>query len=220
MVISVRSRLSRGSYSQDWLLFATDWNRRVDSGSSRTFADIGTHWCDLAEHVTGLKITSLCADLQTFIKKHKRPRGSVETFKGKNSAPPTDYDEVLINTEDFGSMIFKMGNVVRGSMTTSQVSAGRKNRLFLEIYGTKASAVWDGERPEELWIGHRSRSSELLIKDPQSFQKQHRVIPIFQGAIAKDTTRPSSRHFDVFIARRPTKKLRSNIRLLRMAFVS
>jgi predicted dehydrogenase len=162
-------QIIQGAYSQDWLLFDTDWNWRVDSGSSRTFADIGTHWCDLAEHVTGLRMTSLCADLQTFLKKRKRPKGCVETFKGKNSAPSSDFDEVSINTEDFGSMIFKMGDIVRGSMTASQVSAGRKNRLFLEIYGTKASAVWDGERPEELWIGHRNRSSELLIKDSTTF---------------------------------------------------
>jgi predicted dehydrogenase len=141
----------------------------VDSGSSRTFADIGTHWCDLAEHVTGLKITSLCADLQTFMKTRKRPKGSVETFRGKNLASPANFDEINVNTEDFGSMIFKMGVLARGSMTTSQVSAGRKNRLFLEVYGTKASAVWDGERPEELWIGHRDKSSELLIKDSTIF---------------------------------------------------
>lgn len=161
-------RIVQGTYSQDWLFYDTDWNWRVDSGSSRTFADIGTHWCDLAEHVTGLKITSLCADLQTFMKTRKKPKGSVETFKGKNVVL-SDFDEVSINTEDFGSMIFKMGEVARGSMTTSQVSVGRKNRLFLEVYGTKASAVWDGERPEELWIGHRNKSSELLIKDSTIF---------------------------------------------------
>jgi predicted dehydrogenase len=161
-------RIVQGTYSQDWLFYDTDWNWRVDSGSSRTFADIGTHWCDLAEHVTGLKITSLCADLQTFMKTRKRPKGSVETFKGKTLAP-ADFDEVKIDTEDFGSMIFKMGDVTRGSMTTSQVSVGRKNRLFLEVYGTKASAVWDGERPEELWIGHRNEASELLIKDSTIF---------------------------------------------------
>lgn len=161
-------RIVQGTYSQDWLFFDTDWNWRIDSGSSRTFADIGTHWCDLAEHVTGLKITSLCADLQTFIKTRKKPKGSIETFKGKDVVP-IDFDEVSIDTEDFGSMIFKIGEVARGSMTTSQVSVGRKNRLFLEVYGTKASAVWDGERPEELWIGHRNESSELLIKDATIF---------------------------------------------------
>jgi predicted dehydrogenase len=161
-------RIVQGTYSQDWLFYDTDWNWRIDSGSSRTFADIGTHWCDLAEHVTGLKITSLCADLQTFMKTRKKPKGSVETFKGKNLVP-SDFGEVDIDTEDFGSMIFKMGDVTRGSMTTSQVSVGRKNRLFLEVYGTKASAVWDGERPEELWIGHRNEPSELLIKDSTIF---------------------------------------------------
>ena len=161
-------RIVQGTYSQDWLFYDTDWNWRVDSGSSRTFADIGTHWCDLAEHVTGLKITSLSADLQTFMKTRKKPKGSVETFKGKDVVP-VDFEEVPIDTEDFGAMIFKMGDVARGSMTTSQVSVGRKNRLFLEVYGTKASAVWDGERPEELWIGHRDKSSELLIKDSTLF---------------------------------------------------
>ncbi len=102
------------------------------------------------------------------MKTRKKPKGSVETFKGKNVVP-SDFDEVNIDTEDFGSMIYKMGEVARGSMTTSQVSVGRKNRLFLEVYGTKASAVWDGERPEELWIGHRSGPSELLIKDSTIF---------------------------------------------------
>jgi predicted dehydrogenase len=161
-------RIVQGTYSQDWLFYDTDWNWRIESGRSRTFADIGTHWCDLAEHVTGLRITSLCADLQTFMKTRKKPRGSVETFKGKDVVP-AEYDEVKIDTEDFGSMMFKMGDVVRGSMTTSQVSVGRKNRVFLEVFGTKASAVWDGERPEELWIGHRNEPSELLIKDATLF---------------------------------------------------
>jgi predicted dehydrogenase len=161
-------RIVQGTYSQDWLFYDTDWNWRIESGRSRTFADIGTHWCDLAEHVTGLRITSLCADLQTFMRTRKKPRGSVETFKGKDVVP-AEYDEVKIDTEDFGSMMFKMGDVVRGSMTTSQVSVGRKNRVFLEVFGTKASAVWDGERPEELWIGHRNEPSELLIKDATLF---------------------------------------------------
>jgi predicted dehydrogenase len=174
-------QIVQGAYSQDWLLFDTDWNWRVNSGNSRTFADIGTHWCDLAEHVTGHRITSLCADLQTFIKTRKRPKQSVETFKGKNLERSNDVEEVSIDTEDFGSMIFKMGGVIRGSMTTSQVSAGRKNRLYLEIYGTQASAVWDGERPEELWIGHRKRSSELLIKDSTIFPEAARSYSDLPG---------------------------------------
>src|SRR5580700_5659871 len=67
----------QGTYSQDWLLYDTDWNWRIESPPSRTFADIGTHWCDLIEHITGKRITALCADLQTFHKTRKKPPGSV-----------------------------------------------------------------------------------------------------------------------------------------------
>jgi predicted dehydrogenase len=67
-------RVVQGTYSQDWLLYDTDWNWRVEAEPSRTFADIGTHWCDLIEHITGQRITSLCADLHTFHKTRKKPR--------------------------------------------------------------------------------------------------------------------------------------------------
>ena len=91
-------------------------------------ADIGSHWCDMAEHVTGLRITSLCADLQTFHKTRKQPKGPIETFAGK-TLRPEDYDEVPIDTEDFGGVVFRMGDRTRGAFTASQVAAGRKNRL-------------------------------------------------------------------------------------------
>ena len=116
----------QGTYSQDWLLYDTDWNWRIDSkanGPSRCLADIGSHWCDMAEHVTGLRITSLCADLQTFHKTRKRPKGPIETFAGK-TLQPEDYDEVPIDTEDFGAVVFRMGDRTRGAFTASQVSAG------------------------------------------------------------------------------------------------
>jgi predicted dehydrogenase len=155
----------QGTYSQDWLLYDTDWNWRIEDMPSRTFADIGTHWCDLVEHVTGLRITSLCADLQTFHKTRKKPRGSIETFAGK-TLEPSEYDERPIKTEDFGAMTFRMGDTTRGALTVSQVAAGRKNRLFVEIYGSKASAAWNGEQPDELWVGHRNTPNEIIIKDP------------------------------------------------------
>src|SRR5450756_1633288 len=113
-------RFVQGTYSQDWLFYDTDWNWRIESGKSRTFADIGTHWCDLVEHITGLKITSLCADLETFIKTRKRPIGQVETFQGKDLRPE-EYTVVPINTEDFGAVIFEMGEKTRGCMTASQI---------------------------------------------------------------------------------------------------
>jgi predicted dehydrogenase len=158
-------RVVQGTYSQDWLAHDTDWNWRIESGASRTFADIGTHWTDLVEHLTGLRITSLSADLQTFLRTRKKPKGPVETFAGK-TLQPSDYDEVPINTEDFGGMIFRMGETTKGCMTASQVAVGRKNRLFLEIFGSKTSAAWDAERPDELWIGHRNSPNELIVKDP------------------------------------------------------
>jgi predicted dehydrogenase len=155
----------QGTYSQDWLLYDTDWNWRVSSsegGPSRTLADIGSHWCDMAEHVTGQRITSLCADLQTFHKTRRKPKGAVETF----SRATGEYETVSVASEDFGAVMFRMGDRARGAFTASQVSAGRKNRLSIEIYGTKSGVAWDQERPDELWIGNRNTNNQIIIKDP------------------------------------------------------
>ncbi|MGA8530144.1 MAG: Gfo/Idh/MocA family oxidoreductase [Acidobacteriaceae bacterium] len=158
----------QGTYSQDWLLYDTDWNWRVsskDGGPSRCMADVGSHWFDMAEHVTGLRASSLCADLQTFHKTRKQPRGPVETFANKMAGSQETID-TPIDTEDCGTVIFRLGERARGAMTASQVSAGRKNRLSIEIYGTKSGVAWDQERPDELWIGHRDSPNGILIKDP------------------------------------------------------
>lgn len=170
----------QGTYSQDWLLYQTDWNWRIESGPSRAFADIGTHWCDMTEHVTGLRIGSVCADLETFHKTRKKPRGSVETFTGKTAAP-SEFTEVPITTEDFGSMIFRLGDRARGAMTVSQVSAGRKNRLFIEIYGTKSSLVWNQEQPDELWIGQRNSPNGVIVKDPSLLAERARSYADLPG---------------------------------------
>ena len=158
----------QGTYSQDWLLYDTDWNWRIDAkagGPSRCMADIGSHWFDMAEHITGLRVTSLCADLQTFHAMRKKPKHSVETFANKLMGPE-DYLETPVETEDFGAVLFRMGARTRGCVTVSQVSAGRKNRLSIEIYGTKSSVAWDQERPDELWVGHRDVGNEIFVKDP------------------------------------------------------
>jgi predicted dehydrogenase len=190
-------RFIQGTYSQDWLFYDTDWNWRIESGKSRTFADIGTHWCDLAEHITGLKITSLCADLETFIKIRKKPNGQVETFQGK-TLRPDQYTEVPIHSEDFGAVMFEMGDTTRGCMTASQVSVGRKNRLFMEIYGTKSSVAWDAERPDELWIGHRHKRSEILLKDSVLFEQDARSFADLPGGHSEgydDTFKQTFRRF-------------------------
>jgi len=158
----------QGTYSQDWLLYETDWNWRLlakEGGPSRCLADIGSHWCDGVEHVTGQRITSLCADIQTFHKTRKSPKRAVDTFSGK-TLRPEDYEDVPIDTEDYAAVVFHMGDRTRGSFTVSQVSAGRKNSYRFEIFGTKAGVAWDGENQDVLWIGHRNFANELMLKDP------------------------------------------------------
>ena len=175
--------VAQGTYSQDWLLYDTDWNWRVDSkagGPSRCMADIGSHWFDSVEHITGLRVTSLCADLQTFHKTRKQPKHSVETFAGK-TLRPEDYVETRVDTEDFGAVIFRLGDRARGAMTASQVSAGRKNGLSVEIYGSKASVAWAQERPDELWIGNRNSSNRVIIKDPSLLTDQARTFADLPG---------------------------------------
>ncbi|MGD0511990.1 MAG: Gfo/Idh/MocA family oxidoreductase [Terriglobales bacterium] len=173
----------QGTYFQDWLLYDTDWNWRVDAkagGPSRCMADIGSHWFDLAEHVTGLRVSSLCADLQTFHPTRKQPKQSVETFASK-VLRPEDYIETAVDTEDFGAVIFRMGDRARGSVTASQVSAGRKNRFSIEVYGTRASVAWNQERPDELWVGHRDTANDIFIKDPSLLKPEARSYADLPG---------------------------------------
>jgi predicted dehydrogenase len=173
----------QGTYSQDWLLYDTDWNWRVDSkfgGSSRAMADIGSHWFDMAEHLTGLRVSTLCADLNTVHKTRKQPKGPVETFANK-LLNVVDVVDTPVDTEDFGAVVFRMGNRARGAMTASQVSAGRKNRLNIEIYGTKSGVAWDQERPDELWIGHRDSANCIIIKDPSLLKPAARAFADLPG---------------------------------------
>lgn len=190
----------QGTYSQDWLLYDTDWNWRIDArenGPSRAMADIGSHWCDMAEHVTGQRITALCADLQTFYPVRKRPKGSVETFAGKTLASD-DYTSVPVETEDFGSVLFRMGGRARGAFTASQVSAGRKNRLHIEIYGTRSSVAWNQERPDELWIGNRNSNNQVILKDPALLKDGARSYADLPGGHSEgydDTFKQTFRRF-------------------------
>jgi predicted dehydrogenase len=195
----------QGTYSQDWLLYDTDWNWRVETkagGPSRCMADIGSHWFDMAEHVTGLRVTSLCADLQTFHKTRKKPKGSVETFANK-LVSANEYVETPVDTEDFGAVMFRMGERTRGSMTASQVSAGRKNGLSIEIYGTKSSVAWNQERPDELWSGNRNDGNKIFIKDPSLLKPAARSFADLPGGHSEgydDTFKQVFRRFYASIA--------------------
>jgi predicted dehydrogenase len=158
----------QGSYSQDWLLYDTDYNWRIErpaNGVLRVVGDIGSHWMDLAQHVTGKNITALCADLQIFHKTRKKPKKAIETFAGK-TLRPEDYEEVQIDTEDFGAVLVHFGDRARGAYTVSQVNAGCKNRFIMEVFGTKCGVSWNQERPDELWIGHRNSPNQVILKDP------------------------------------------------------
>jgi predicted dehydrogenase len=194
----------QGTYFQDWLLYDTDWNWRVDAkagGASRCMADIGSHWFDMAEHVTGQRVTALCADLQTFHPKRKKPKHSIETFSNKLQGPE-DYIETTVDTEDFGAVIFQMGGT-RGTVTASQVSAGRKNRLSIEIYGTKSSVAWNQERPDELWQGHRDTANQISIKDPSLLKPEARSYADLPGGHSEgydDTFKQVFRRFYASIA--------------------
>jgi predicted dehydrogenase len=190
----------QGAYSQDWLLYDTDWNWRIDSkvgGQSRAMADVGSHWFDMAEHVTGLRVTSLVADLQTFHTTRRQPKGPIETFANKLLGPE-DFIERAVDTEDYGAVIFHMGERTRGSVVCSQAAAGRKNRLAIEVYGTKASAAWDQERPNELWIGRRDAGNQIILKDPSLLMPEARSYADLPGGHAEgydDTTKQMMRRF-------------------------
>jgi predicted dehydrogenase len=194
----------QGTYSQDWMLYETDWNWRVDpkvSGPSRVMADIGSHFFDMAEHVTGLKVTEVCSDLQIFWPTRKQPQSGGESFSGKLGASGATVDTPIV-TEDFGATLFRMGRA-RGTMTASQVSAGRKNGLVLEIYGTKGGASWRQECPEELWLGHRDTPNQILLKDPSLLDEKARSFADYPGGHAEgypDTFKQLFRRFYASIA--------------------
>jgi predicted dehydrogenase len=163
--------IAQGTYSQDWLLYDTDWNWRIDAkenGQLRVMGDIGSHWMDMIQHLTGLSITAVCGELATFHKTRKQPKGSVETFSGKK-AHPTDYNEFKVESDDFGAVLVHLGDRARGAFTVSQMSAGRKNRFFFEIFGTKSGIAWNQEEPDTLWIGHRNEPNSIIVKDASLF---------------------------------------------------
>jgi predicted dehydrogenase len=172
-----------GSYLQDWLLLETDWNWRLEpglGGTLRAVADIGSHWLDLTTFITSLKVSEVMADFRTFIPVRKKPSKPIETFTGK-MLKPEDYIDQPIATEDYASILLRYENGARGVLTVSQVSAGRKNRLYFEIDGSKSSIAFESERPNELWVGHRDRPNELLLKDPSLLSEEARKIASYPG---------------------------------------
>lgn len=174
-------KLIHGSFLQDWLLFPTDWNWRLEAklgGELRAVSDIGTHWLDLVTWLTDSKVAELCADLATVLPTRRRPKGRVETFQ---KATATETEEVMISTDDYASVLLRFENEARGVMTVSQVSPGRKARLWFEIDGSTGSLVFDSESPNQLWIGRRDRACEILPKDPALQTPESRGYAAYPG---------------------------------------
>jgi predicted dehydrogenase len=205
-------RLVRGGFVQDWLLYPTDWNWRLDpkiGGNLRAVGDIGTHWLDLAMWLTGQKVTELCADLATVIPVRQRPRGRVETFQQANSGAT---DPVKMETDDYASVLLHFGNGLRGVMTVSQVSAGRKARLWFEVNGSEGSLAWNAEEPNTLWIGRRNEASQEMVKDPALMSPAARGYAAYPGGHTEgypDTFAQLFKDFYAYVSAGDVKAARS-----------
>ena len=158
-------RLIHGTYLQDWLSTEEDDNWRVDpdfAGPSRAFADIGSHWCDLVEFVTGDRLAAVCAEVVTALPERRAGGGHVHAFSSGGGSSGTLRP---VTTEDVAIVMFRTVAGVTGSVVISQISSGRKNRLFLEVTGAEATMAFDQEQPETLWVGRRP-TSEIVHRDP------------------------------------------------------
>ena len=164
-----------GYYLQDWLLKDTDYSWRLEpdkGGASSALGDIGSHWCDLAQHISGLRIVEVLGDITTVIPKRKKPRGSREAFAAGGANEQVDL--VDIKVEDLASVLLKFDNGAKGCFSVGQVCAGHKNDLILEISGAKSSLRWRQEHQNELWLGHRDKPNEILQKDPSLIDSEVR----------------------------------------------
>jgi predicted dehydrogenase len=178
-------RLVHGGFLQDWLLYPSDWNWRLESklgGEMRVVSDIGTHWLDLTTWITGRKVTELCADLATVVPVRQKPRGRVETFQKRGEGA---FDEIKITNDDYASVLLHFEGSVHGVMTVSQVSAGRKCNLWFEIDGSEGSLAWNAESPNILWIGRRNEANQSMIKDPALMSPEARGYAAYPGGHAE-----------------------------------
>ncbi len=175
-----RWNLLHGHYLQDWLLSPAASNWRVDpaqGGASRAFADIGSHWCDLVEWVSGERVDTLVAQLSVAVPRRTAaprvapngagPNGVGPNGVGPDGVGPDGGETVAVATEDAATALFRSASGVPGSMLVSQVAAGRKNRLWFELDGSAGSAVFDQENPESFWTG-TAEGSRVFVRNPDS----------------------------------------------------
>jgi predicted dehydrogenase len=156
-----------GHFLQDWLFYDTDYSWRLDSeiaGRANVVADLGSHWCDLVQFITGQKITAVMSELHTCIPKRKKPKTGPLSFSTQKDAAG---DEVEVTLDDYASMFLRLEKGARGNFTTCQVCAGRKVDIELQIFGSKESYCWSHVHPNALWIGRRDRGNEIFYESAQ-----------------------------------------------------
>ena len=176
-----------GVYLQDWLLYDTDYDWRLSpqaSGYTRAVADIGSHWLDLAEFVTNMKITEVVAEISTVHKIRKVNKKQVNTFE-KPDEDQTKYTEVQIDTDDMAGLLLKFSNGALGSVMISQLFSGKKNNVELLVSGTKKSASWNLESLNDLIIGNRDEPNQILTKSPANLHNTSRILANYPAGHAE-----------------------------------
>lgn len=172
-----------GSVSQDWLLYATDYNWRVlseEGGELRALSDIGSHWLDLIHFITELEPEALFADFTTVHPTRQRPKGEVETFTNKIQQE-AETEAVPITTDDYGAVLLRLKGGARASLWVSQVSPGRKYCIRFEIAGQNKTLYWNSEECDKMWIGSRESPNQLLTRDPSLLHTDARRVSDYPG---------------------------------------
>lgn len=175
-------RFLTGAYLQDWLLLPSDWNWRLvpgKAGGLRAVADIGSHWLDLSRFITGQRVVEAMAELHTFVPIRRHPPGPVETFAAASNA--TNLIEEQMSSDDAASIMLRYEDGARGLVAVSQISAGRKNSVSIEVDGAESALSWYSEDPDRLWIGHRGRPNEILQRDPSLLDPLAKRIAAYPG---------------------------------------
>ena len=186
-------RLIHGSYLQDWLLDPASNNWRVDpalGGASRVFADIGSHWCDLVEWVSGERFAEVSAAFETVIAQRSVATGQ------SYARPAADGAMQAVSSEDVAAALFKTAGGTLATLTVSQVSAGRRNRLWFEIDGARASVAFDQEDSERLWIGLPDQREEIFVRGPAAGSAEQRRLSVLPVGHAQGY----GHCFDAFVA--------------------
>ena len=159
-------RFVHGFYLQEWLLYETDFSWRLEAdkgGATSSVGDIGSHWCDTAQFITGLPITRVLASLSTMVQVRKKPTGSRKAFEAGGGKE--EYEDFLVTSDDLGSVLVEFENGAQGSFSVGQVCPGHKNDLQIEVNGSRSSLKWVQERPDEMWLGHRDKPNGMMLRD-------------------------------------------------------